>query len=63
MDFLYQSFEKFDTHISNLLNTNPAIFDFSKWGKHLPDNYKAKLVKNKYFDIEQTEQFLKTINI
>lgn len=52
-----------DTHISTLLQTNPALLDFSKWGTYLPDNYKIKLVKARYFDIEQTEQLLRTMKL
>jgi ATP-dependent Lhr-like helicase len=52
-----------DTHISTLLQTNPALLDFSKWGTYLPDNYKIKLVKDRYFDIEQTEQLLRTMKL
>jgi ATP-dependent Lhr-like helicase len=52
-----------DTHISTLLQTNPALLDFSKWGSYLPDNYKIKLLKDRYFDIEQTEQLLRTIKL
>lgn len=52
-----------DTHISTLLQTNPALLDFSKWGKYLPDNYKIKLVKDRYFDIEQTGQLLRTMKL
>jgi len=52
-----------DTHISTLLQTNPALLDFSKWGSFLPDNYKIKLLKDRYFDIEQTEQLLRTIKL
>ena len=52
-----------DTHISTLLQTNPALLDFSKWGTYLPDNYKIKLVKDRYFDIEQTAQLLRTMKL
>lgn len=52
-----------DTHISTLLETNPALLDFSKWGTYLPDNYKIKLVKDRYFDIEQTAQLLRTMKL
>ena len=57
LDALCRPLKNIDTHISNLLKTNPAIMDFSKWGAFLPDKYKAKLVSDKYFDIEQTERF------
>ena len=52
-----------DTHISTLLQTNPALLNFSKWGTYLPDNYKIKLVKDRYFDIEQTAQLLRTMKL
>jgi ATP-dependent Lhr-like helicase len=52
-----------DIHISTLLQTNPVLLDFSKWGMYLPDNYKIKLLKDKYFDIEQTRQLLTTIKL
>jgi len=52
-----------DIHISTLLQTNPALLDFSKWGMYLPDNYKIKLLKDRYFDIEQTRQLLNTIKL
>jgi ATP-dependent Lhr-like helicase len=52
-----------DTHISTLLQTNPALLDFSKWGTYLPDNYKIKLVKDRYFDIEQTAQLLRSMKL
>lgn len=52
-----------DTYISTLLETTPALLDFSKWGIFLPRNYQIKLVKNKYFDIEQTKELLSTIKL
>lgn len=47
-----------DYHISNLVETNPRLLDFSKWGMYLPKTYKIKLLKNKYFDIELTKELL-----
>ena len=52
-----------DTHISNLLQLNPVLLDFSKWGVFLPENYQVKLIKDKYFDIEQTKEFLAKIKL
>ena len=52
-----------DIHISTLLQTNPALLDFSKWGMYLPDKYKIKLLKDRYFDIEQTGQLLTTMKL
>lgn len=52
-----------DIHISNLLQTNPALLDFSKWGLYLPENYQVKLIKDKYFDIEQTGELLASMKL
>ena len=52
-----------DIHISNLLQTNPALLDFSKWGLYLPENYQIKLIKDKYFDIEQTGELLASLKL
>ena len=52
-----------DTHISMLLEAKPALLDYSKWGRFLPENYKIKLLKDRYFDIEQTSQLLKSIKL
>jgi ATP-dependent Lhr-like helicase len=52
-----------DTHISALLETNPTLLDFSKWGIYLPKSYQIKLVKNKYFDIQQTKELLSKLEL
>jgi ATP-dependent Lhr-like helicase len=50
--------ENIDYHICKLLRENPALLDFSKWGVYLPENYQVKLIKDKYFDIVETKEFL-----
>jgi len=55
---LTQPFADIDNHISNFLQTRPTILDFSKWGHFLPPTFQVKLVKEKYFDIANTEQLL-----
>ena len=50
--------ENIDCHISKLLKANPALLDFSKWGIYLPEKYQVKLIKDKYFDIVETKEFL-----
>lgn len=49
-----------DTHLINLLRDKPALIGFSKWGIYLPEKYKVKLLKDKYFDIEQTLSIITT---
>lgn len=45
-----------DRHISELLERNPAIMDFSKWGIYLPNKFKIDLVREKFFDFKNIEQ-------
>jgi ATP-dependent Lhr-like helicase len=52
-----------DIHVSKLLQTNPALLDFSKWGVYLPEKYRVKLLKDKYFDIENTGVLLDKIKL
>lgn len=60
---IYIPLSNIDIHISKLLQINPALLDFSKWGVYLPENYKVKLIKDKYFDIEQTGKLLVTMKL
>lgn len=61
--FLSLSLVDIDIHILTLLQSNPTLLDFSKWGIYLPEHYKIKLVKNKYFDIERTKEFINKLRI
>ncbi|WP_291128079.1 DEAD/DEAH box helicase [Flavobacterium sp. UBA7682] len=58
---LFPVLSEIDSHISSLLQENPALLEFSKWGKFLPDKFKTQLLKEQYFDIKGAEQFLTTI--
>ena len=59
---VWQSLTKFlpeiDSYIENLLQTNPTILGFSKWGEYLPVKYQIELVKCSFFDFKSAEQFL-----
>jgi len=52
-----------ESHISNLLQIAPNLMDFSKWGTYLPLKYQVILIKEKYFDIDNTEKLLKSISL
>lgn len=52
-----------ESHISNLLQIAPNLMDFSKWGTFLPQKYQVVLIKEKYFDIDNTEKLLKSITL
>ncbi|CAM4087657.1 DEAD/DEAH box helicase [Flavobacterium weaverense] len=62
-NFLSFPLTDIDTHISTLLESNPTLLDFSKWGIYLPLKYKIKVIKNKYFDIEQTKVLLNNFKL
>ena len=55
---LTEPFADIDNHIANLLESTPTLLDFSKWGLHLSQKFRVKLIKDKYFDIANTEQLL-----
>jgi ATP-dependent Lhr-like helicase len=44
--------------IGQLLQKNPAIMDFSKWGYLLPVKYQIELLKQKYFDFQELEKLV-----
>ncbi|HZV69624.1 MAG TPA: DEAD/DEAH box helicase [Saprospiraceae bacterium] len=50
-----------DPYIADLLESNPALLDFSKWGIYLPRKLQIKIIKEKYFDVENTGLYLKSI--
>lgn len=60
---LSQPLRNIDNHISSLLQTSPNLLDFSKWGHFLPQTFQVKLVREKYFDIANTEQLLTSIKL
>lgn len=62
-DELIFELKNIDIHIISLLNNNSSILDFSKWGLYLPEKYKIELLKDKYFDLKQTEIFLKDFKL
>jgi ATP-dependent Lhr-like helicase len=60
---LIQPIPEIDLHIADLLETNPSLLDFSKWGIYLPQKFQVKLLKDKYFDIVKAEQFLSLVDL
>jgi ATP-dependent Lhr-like helicase len=50
-------------HLSNLLHSNPALLEFSKYGLYLPMPFQIQLLKDHYFDIEGTRDLLSKIKL
>ncbi len=50
--------DNIDLHITTHFRENPSLLSFSKWGIYLPEDYQVKLIKNTYFDLEGTRNYL-----
>jgi len=55
------SLENIDDKILEMLQQNPVLMDFSKWGEHLSTQYKVKLLKTRYYNIDATKMFIENI--
>lgn len=67
---LYKLFSKFNidskeinSYLKQVIEQNPNIIDFSKWGKYLPINQQVSLLVDAYYSIEETLQFLNNIEL
>lgn len=55
---LLYSLTEIDSHIHEILHSNPAILSFSKWGQYLPEVFQVQILKDKYYDIQGTKDYL-----
>lgn len=60
-DSLTRPLVAIDNYIADELKSKPSLLAFSKWGQYLPLKYQINLIREKVFDIKNTEQFLSTI--
>lgn len=60
-DSLSRPLAAIDNYIADELKSKPSLLAFSKWGQYLPLKYRINLIREKVFDIKNTEQFLSTI--
>lgn len=51
-----------DQVLSELIEKNPGMLDFSKWGHFLPIKYQLELLKTNYFDFEGCNQYLQNLH-
>lgn len=54
---------KLNTILTSFLDKNPKILRSSKWSMYLPVVYQVELVKDTYFDIEGTKEFLNVMEL
>jgi ATP-dependent Lhr-like helicase len=52
-----------DASIRKLLTQAPSLINFSKWGHLLPVKYQVPLIREQYYDIENTINFLRSIKL
>lgn len=45
------------------LKENESLIRFSKWGEYLPLEYQAEIVKERYFDFEDTIELINKLNL
>jgi ATP-dependent helicase Lhr and Lhr-like helicase len=45
------------------LKENESLIGFSKWGEYLPLEYQAEIVKERYFDFEDTIELINKLNL
>jgi ATP-dependent Lhr-like helicase len=55
--------ENIDSQIYTLLQINPAVLGFTKWGVYLPLKFQVKLIKDMYFDIPNTRLFMNSLRL
>lgn len=55
--------QNMDQTLTELLENTPEIIDFSKWGKYLPIQYQAALLKEKHFDFEGCYSYLQHLKL
>lgn len=51
-----------DEALTELIEKSPNILNFSKWGIYLPIKYQIQLLKNRYFDFEGCNEFIRNLN-
>jgi len=51
-----------DKHLENLLEENPGVLSFSKWGNYLPLSFQIELLKQHYFDFEGAMAFITQVH-
>jgi ATP-dependent Lhr-like helicase len=56
-------FPHIEEYLKNKLENNPALIDFSKWGRYLPLQLQYTLLKEEYYDFDGTKQFLENLRL
>ena len=62
LNFISSNVDAIEEIITEELEKNPDCVITSKWGIYLPIKFQIELMKDNYFDIKQTQEFLININ-
>jgi ATP-dependent Lhr-like helicase len=62
LNFIRSNVESIDEIITKELEQNPEVLKVSKWGVYLPVKFQIRLMKQNYYDIKQTQEFLLNSN-
>lgn len=60
---LTKPLSQIDNHLADLIQTNPVIIKFSKWGKYLPLEYQVSLMKDRFYDFDGAVNFISNIKL
>jgi ATP-dependent Lhr-like helicase len=56
-------YERINDYLIEELKENESLIGFSKWGEYLPLEYQAEIVKERYFDFEDTIELINKLNL
>lgn len=60
---LINSLSKFEELLYQDIITKPEVYNLGKWGGYLDSKFKTKLLMNNFFNIVETTEFLKKLDI
>jgi ATP-dependent Lhr-like helicase len=55
--------KQINDYLIEALKENESLIGFSKWGEYLPLEYQAEIVKERYFDFEDTIELINKLNL
>lgn len=56
-------YKQINDYLIEALKENESLIGFSKWGEYLPLEYQAEIVKERYFDFEDTIELINKLNL
>lgn len=56
-------YKQINDYLIEELKENESLIEFSKWGEYLPLEYQAEIVKERYFDFDDTIELINKLNL